>query len=406
MLKGMCIRNKVLLFFMMLIAVDLLAVYLLEKKTERELQAVQESFRDLFSYSRGPDYILTGNMSGTLILREYASGELIREFPGALSLLRNYRNQLLMLFGVSLAAGVFIAVYAMRCITRPLFKLTRDMNTDNGSAQAEGGSFRQCTVLARLNEAFRKYQQELMESEEQKSRQESVELTKTLAAGVAHEIKNPINTVGLIVDHLQRNLSPDDPEKRYEFYKLTENLQKELKRVNRIVEGFLRLTKPHVYSFHDENVNDILRDVVINFETELARQGVRTVFNLADDLGAVQADRDKLSQVFTNLIINAMEAMPRGGTLTLTTEPGTEHVRVLVEDSGVGIPEESLKKVYSPYYTTKKQGFGLGLSLIQDIVDRHRGKITLNSRKGEGTRFTITLPRKLQDDHEGEHGES
>ncbi len=406
MLKGMCIRNKVLLFFVLLIAVDLLAVLALEKRAEQELHAIQDSYSELLSYSRTPDYILTGNMSGTLILREYASGELMRELPGTLPLLRNYRNNVLLLFGVSLVVGIVVTVYAMRCITKPLFKLTRDMNGDEGDSGVERGGWKQCTVMARLNEAFQKYQQELVENEEEKSRLESVELTKTLAAGVAHEIKNPINTVGLIVDHLQTNLSPDDPEKRYEFYKLTENLQKELKRINRIVEGFLRLTKPHAYSFKDENVNDIIRDVVINFEPELARQGVRTVFNLAEDSGTVQADRDKLNQVFTNLVHNAIEAMPRGGTITITTEPVDDHVRVLVEDSGVGIPEESQKKVYSPYYTTKKQGFGLGLSLIQDIVARHNGKITLKSRKGEGTEFAITLPRVAAYQRDGENRES
>jgi signal transduction histidine kinase len=208
------------------------------------------------------------------------------------------------------------------------------------------------------------------------------------------------------VDHIQTNLSPDDPERRYEFYKLTENMQKELKRINRIVEGFLRLTKPHIYSFRDENVNDIVRDVVINFEPELARQSIHTVFNLAENTGTVEADRDKLNQVFTNLIINAMEAMPRGGTLTVTTEPTEYNVNVLVEDNGVGIPEESQKKVYSPYYSTKQQGFGLGLSLIQDIVARHQGRITLKSRKGEGTRFTITLPRRVYHDQDSESYES
>jgi signal transduction histidine kinase len=250
-----------------------------------------------------------------------------------------------------------------------------------------------------LTESFKHMQEGLLEYEEEKSRSEGVEITKHLAAGIAHEIKNPINTVGLIADYLQTNLSPDDPEKRYEFYKLSENMKNELKRINRIVEGFLRLTKPDLFNFKIEDINKIIRDTVSILEPEIIKNGVKLSLNLHDGIPPVKADRDKLNQVFSNLLINAVEAMPRGGNIEVSTEKlGGEIVRVEISDTGIGIPKEDKSKIFSPYYTTKKQGFGLGLSLIHNIVQKHSGKINVNSNKGGGARFEILLPVSFSDE--------
>jgi signal transduction histidine kinase len=235
-------------------------------------------------------------------------------------------------------------------------------------------------------------QRDLREINEEKSRLESVEITKNLAAGIAHEIKNPINTVGLIVDYLQTNLSPDVPEKRYEFYKLSENLKKEIKRINRIVEGFLRLTKPSVYSFALENVNELVRESVSTLEPEMAKTGVIARLQLDPDLPLVRADRDKLAQVFSNLLLNAVEAMPRGGEITAATCVEEGKAVVSISDNGIGIPQENLKKIFNPYFSTKQQGFGLGLSIAQDIVHKHDGKLTVKSERGRGTEFAVHLP--------------
>jgi hypothetical protein len=235
-------------------------------------------------------------------------------------------------------------------------------------------------------------QRELKEINEEKSRLESVEITKNLAAGIAHEIKNPINTVGLIVDYLQTNLSPDVPEKRYEFYKLSENLKKEIKRINKIVEGFLRLTKPTVYSFALENLNELVREGVSTLEPEMAKNGVKAGLQLDPDLPLVRADGDKLAQAISNLLLNAVEALPRGGEITAATRLVDGRAVVSISDNGIGIPPENIAKIFNPYFTTKKQGFGLGLSIAQDIVHKHEGKLTVSSERGRGTQFVVYLP--------------
>jgi signal transduction histidine kinase len=308
------------------------------------------------------------------------------------------RLQMLVVFGVSMALGVVVSFLLSRGITKPIVELARSSkNLANGKLdESLAGS--KCTEFQMLADSFRKMQKELQEREDEKSRLESVEITKHLAAGIAHEIKNPINTVGLIVDYLQTNLSPDNPEKRYEFYKLSENMKNELKRINRIVEGFLRLTKPTVYTFNEEDLNVIIRDSVSVLEPEIVKNGVSVRLNLDPALPRLAVDRDKLSQVISNLVINAVEAMPRGGDISITSRLGGGSVEVTVSDNGMGVPSENLRRIFDPYFSTKKQGFGLGLSLAQDIVYKHNGKLSVSSERGKGADFTIQLPMDTKDE--------
>jgi signal transduction histidine kinase len=169
-------------------------------------------------------------------------------------------------------------------------------------------------------------------------------------------------------------------------------MKNELKRINRIVEGFLRLTKPGGYHFKKEDINSIIQYNVSILEQELIRHGIKIHLNFNSALPAVKVDRDRLNQVFSNLILNAIEAMPRGGDITITTEPDGEKVRIQVSDNGFGIPQEDIRKVFNPYFSTKEHGFGLGLTLIQDIIHNHKGRIAVQSEKGKGTDFTILLP--------------
>jgi signal transduction histidine kinase len=160
--------------------------------------------------------------------------------------------------------------------------------------------------ISALTDMIQNMKREFIAREEENSRQKSVEITKNLAAGVAHEIKNPINTVGLTVEYLQTNLSPEDPEKRYEFFKLSDNMKDQLKRINRIVEGFLRLTKPSVYHFEQEDLNALIRDAVTLYEPEIVKEGIEIHMELGENLPQIRVDRDKLNQVFSNLILNAI----------------------------------------------------------------------------------------------------
>jgi len=305
---------------------------------------------------------------------------------------KELRSQFVFFFLASIIIGLLVSEITARKILNPLNEIANVSNEiAKGNYNVEIKEAK-TPELRRIVDSFRIMKNGLAEFEEEKERTESIEITKTLAAGIAHEIKNPINTVGLIVDYLQKNLNPEDPKKSYEFYKLTENMKNELKRINRIVEGFLRLTKPDVYNFKKSNVNSVIKETVSVLEPEAIKQNVRIKLELCNTIPSVYIDRDRMNQVFSNLIINSIEAMPRGGVITISTDKIQDGVVIVIKDTGIGIEKDNIRKIFSPYYTTKKQGFGLGLSLIHGIISRHRGKIFVSSEVGKGTEFTIMLP--------------
>jgi signal transduction histidine kinase len=393
MFKKLCIRERVIIAVVAVIVVCAAAILILINKVENDILAAAAFNEPMLSQSFFSNTMFSGDaLNGFLLKREYVLMDNSIDSVKMLSLMHRLKNNVMIVFGASLALGLLLALVTSRGITRPIMRLVHASKNiasgdDNNEPKAPN-----CVELQILTESFSKMRESLRDFEDEKSRRESVEITKNLAAGIAHEIKNPINTVGLIADYLQTNLSPDDPEKRYEFYKLSENMKNELKRINRIVEGFLRITKPDIYNFSKENINTIIQYSVSVLEREIIRQGIDVHLQLSPTLPDINADRERLNQVFSNLILNAIEAMPRGGELTITTMQEEEMVKIQFSDTGIGIPEEDTRKIFSPYFTTKKQGFGLGLSLIHDIIQKHRGKIIVESTKGKGTSFTIHLP--------------
>jgi signal transduction histidine kinase len=400
MTNRLCIRNKILLSFFLLLLIDLGIVFLLANRSEKELLANQESYSEILSAGSIFNVILTGDLqSGFFINRDVPQLDIRDMTAASLGVVRDFRNNVFMVFGISLLLGIGINLYLAKSVARPVMQLTGKQGMESGRGSKKNKFLPECMKLRTLTESLQNMQKDFVEREQEKSRQESVEITKNLAAGIAHEIKNPINTVGLTVEYLQKNFSPDEPEKRYEFFKLSDNVKNELQRINRIVEGFLRLAKPSVYDFKSDDINSTIRDVASLYEPKVVKEGVEIHLDLDQELPPLSIDRDKMNQVFSNLIINALEAMPRGGCITFLSRNGEENfIEIKVSDNGIGIPKEKINDVFSPYYTTKKQGFGLGLPLIHSIIHRHHGKITVNSEKGVGTDFIIQLPVDFQDE--------
>ncbi|MGQ9616521.1 MAG: two-component system sensor histidine kinase NtrB [Spirochaetota bacterium] len=399
MFQRMCIRNKFITIFLIILLVDLAAVLFLEDKTERELVKTGKNYDQLLSENPLISMLIGGGLHDYFIMqKKFGSAEEQDSLRSIIQIVKGFRNQIILIFGFTLFAGFVMSVIVGRRISKPmtLFSnfIKRMWKDFPDKSPIEDTKIPNCSSLEALAESFRKMHQGLLEYEEEKSRVEGVEITKRLAAGIAHEIKNPVNTVGLILDYIQTNFSPDDSEKRYEFFKLADNMKNELRRINRTVEGFLRLTKPNVFQFEKVDINSIIRDTTSLFDPERVKQGVVFNLELAPDLPLIKADRDKMNQVFSNLIINALEAMPRGGELNITTafSDGGDNIEVRVSDTGIGIPPEDKGKIFSPYFTTKKQGFGIGLSLIHSIIHGHQGKININTERKKGTEFVILLP--------------
>jgi signal transduction histidine kinase len=214
-----------------------------------------------------------------------------------------------------------------------------------------------------------------------------------LTSGVAHEVKNPLNAMRIHLELLRTRLGDPPPG-------VAENLDvivQEIQRLDRVVQGFLRFMRPQDLHLEPVDLNALLADVARLAGPEAARSGVDIALGLDPGLPTFTGDAELLQQTCANLVTNAIQAMPKGGALTLTTRTirgsgAPDAVAVEVQDEGVGIAPEDVDKIFRLYYTTKEGGSGIGLSLVYRIVQLHDGRIAVASTPGQGTTVTIELP--------------
>jgi len=216
-----------------------------------------------------------------------------------------------------------------------------------------------------------------------------------LAAAIAHEIRNPLNYINLTLDHMRSAFAPSDPQKRTTYAQLTDQLKTEVARINRHITDFLKYSRPSKLELQDLDIRAEAEDALRLVEVRATDCGIETKI-VQDDpkLPPVVGDRESLRSVFTNLVINAVEAIDgEGGRVSITlSNTGQNSVKVEVTDSGRGISPGDISKVFEPYFSTKETGTGLGLAIVKKAVDDHGGTISVASREGSGTTFTVILP--------------
>ncbi|MDI7277443.1 MAG: ATP-binding protein, partial [Anaerolineae bacterium] len=239
------------------------------------------------------------------------------------------------------------------------------------------------------------FQRELQETQDQLIQSEKLASMGQLAAGVAHEINNPLGSVLLYADLLYRELPQGDP--RGQDLRL---ILDEAKRCKTIVQALLNFARQNKVLAQATDLNRVCRETVEEVERLPLFEKVQIVADLDPDLPVIRADAAQLRQMLVNLLNNAAEAMPQGGTITITARAhaaGGEAVEISIADTGCGIPEENLPKLFTPFFTTKPigKGTGLGLAISYGIVKMHRGSIDVQSKVGVGTTFVIRLPTSL-----------
>ena len=217
-----------------------------------------------------------------------------------------------------------------------------------------------------------------------------------LAAGVAHEIGNPLNSIQIHIGLLKREIAKLPKEKQRGFAKNIDILSSETRRLDQIVRSFLRAARRPPLRFRKESINSLIEDAVEVLGPEIQKSKVRTRLMLDKKLPAFLADRDRLHQAFINLIKNAIEAMPRGGELKITTRLNEKLCFIRFEDPGEGIDEKDLPHIFESYYTTKEEGSGLGLAQVYQTLREHGGRIDVKSQPGKGSVFTLALPIRLE----------
>jgi signal transduction histidine kinase len=220
-----------------------------------------------------------------------------------------------------------------------------------------------------------------------------------LAAAIAHEIRNPLNYINLTLDHLRSSFAPQDEGKRETFERLALQLKSEVGRINRHITDFLKYSRPSALELQSLDLRAEAEDALLMISGQAAEGGIETAVVVHGDVPPVVADKDSLRSVFTNLLINSVEAIDGEGgrvEIELSAEPESR-ARIVVSDSGKGIPPEDIAKIFEPYYSTKDTGTGLGLAIVKKAIDDHGGSISVSSKLGRGTTFTIILPARAGD---------
>jgi signal transduction histidine kinase len=237
----------------------------------------------------------------------------------------------------------------------------------------------------------RKHEKKVSEMEKELELKERLVSLGKLASGMAHEIRNPLNAISLSVQRLKREFLPEE-EKQEEYLAFLDIIRSELVRVDRIVEEFLLSTRARA-PFMNENLYSIFDEVLIIIGENASSRGI-TIVNKVDKQIIIESQKDRLKQAFYNIILNGIEAIGQKGSIEIWMKEKDTAVDIFIKDSGCGIKEEELHKIFEHHYTTKDKGMGLGLPISYMIIRDHGGDIRVESGKGQGTTFVITLPVK------------
>jgi nitrogen fixation/metabolism regulation signal transduction histidine kinase len=252
--------------------------------------------------------------------------------------------------------------------------------------------------VGQLARDFNGMTEQLVEQRDRMIQAERVAAWRELARRLAHELKNPLFPLQITIENLQR--AREASSKQFDdqfdevFRESTSTLLAELAALKTIVGRFSDFARMPAPQLEAVDVNQIAREAIQLFEAQLGAPGQARIdakLQLAAEAGEVPADADQLRRALRNLVLNALDAMPKGGTLTIRTSRHDGKVAVEVSDTGQGLTPEECDRLFTPYYTTKQHGTGLGLAIVQSVVSDHKGTITVHSSPGEGTTFRIEL---------------
>ncbi|MCE5271817.1 HAMP domain-containing protein [bacterium] len=295
-----------------------------------------------------------------------------------------------------LGVGLTIAILFAGYFTRPIRRLSDSFN------RVEQGDL-DCRIevgrrdeIGQLVDGFNRMVERLKQNKDLEKtvfRQERLSSLGELAAGIAHEIKNPLNAIRLTLQHMGDKLKLESEGDRALWERYSPNIQREVTRLTKIVDTFLNFSRMNELERSPVDLNALVEEVLTLLARDAAGRGVRVETDYAGRTLVKNVDPEKIKTVLLNLVINAIQAMPSGGRLTVRTVGGPgAPARISVADTGCGIAPENLERIFDLFYSSKENGSGLGLPIVNNIVRDHGGEIKVKSSLGTGSEFTVTLP--------------
>jgi two-component system, NtrC family, nitrogen regulation sensor histidine kinase NtrY len=309
---------------------------------------------------------------------------------------RRIRDSALLVAGLGIVLAILLSSWAAASVTRPVERLAQaaqDVASGDWRARVNVPGNDE---VAKLAEAFNHMTSELLAQKERLVQAERVAAWRELARRLAHELKNPLFPLQLTVENLVRARMQNSAEFDEVFEESARTLLAEITNLKTIIGRFSDFSKMPAPQFQAVQVNEILRDVVHLFQAQLQAPGrspITAKLDLDDRVGSIDADPQLLHRAISNLVLNAVDAMPNGGTLTIRSRGDEQKVAIAVSDNGAGLTREECERIFTPYYTSKQHGTGLGLAIVQSVISDHGGTIGVQSEPGRGTTFTIELPR-------------
>ena len=296
-----------------------------------------------------------------------------------------------------LLVSTLITILLVWQFTRPIANLSEAARkVADGDLSVRVPESGRTDEMGQLTSRFNEMTAELEKKSELEAQLQQVEKSAVigrLGSAIAHEIRNPLNYINLTLDHLRAKFAPEDENKREAFEKLTSQLKSEVARINQQITDFLNYSRPARANLQPTDIRKVVKDSLRIIEGQAAEQNIKLSLTEAENVPKILGDAEFLRSVFNNLFINATQAIESDGKLNVKISPDENFVKIDITDTGNGIPEENLPKIFEPYFSTKETGTGLGLAIVYKIIESHNGTIEVQSKEGEGTKFTVRLPK-------------
>ncbi len=371
----------------------------------REFRIALDNYENIIA-----QYVSQGGKLDGDTLRLY--GKTMVDFCNSILMAQSHKvheGLMVILYGFTIVPGVMLIlmVIAVQVQTKNVLerlqiirRATRDLLDDNFKPIESDQRIQD--EITDLIHAFNKMANELEIKQEEVLQSKKLAAIGTFSSGIAHELNNPLNNISLSADTLMEEFDDMDRE---EVMDILEDIMTQTERASKIVRNLLEFSREKAPSISLIHFKDVIDSTARLIENELRIKGVHLETCVGKNLPEILGDMHKLQQVFLNLFINAIQAMPEGGLIHLDTrEEPKGYIRIDVSDTGQGIPQDKIDKIFDPFFTTKAvgQGTGLGLSIVYSIIKKHGGHLEVKSKPGVGTTFSIFLPVASQNGNGGD----